>query len=131
MSGAGILRSAPQSGYAINGRRHEAPARLRDYAFGEVGISAISCAELRVGVENSQRVAKNLERLERFLLPFKIVPFDAKVGPHYGRIRTELRQRGVPIRANDNDLLIAAHSAPLTRGYSPMPARHWFAQARA
>jgi len=97
--------------YAINARRPEALARLRDYALGEVGISAITCAELRFGVENSQRVAENLERLERFLLPLEIVPFDAKAGQHYGRIRTELRQRGVPIGAND--LLIAAHALSL------------------
>ena len=97
--------------YAINARRPEALARLRDYALGEVGISAITYAELRFGVENSQRVAENLERLERFLLPLEIVPFDAKAGQHYGRIRTELRQRGVPIGAND--LLIAAHALSL------------------
>lgn len=97
--------------YAINARRPEALARLRDYALGEVGISAITYAELRFGVENSQRVAENLERLERFLLPLEIVPFDAKAAQHYGRIRTELRQRGVPIGAND--LLIAAHALSL------------------
>ena len=74
--------------YAINARRPEALARLRDYALGEVGISAITYAELRFGVENSQRVAENLERLERFLLPLEIVPFDAEARQHYGRIRT-------------------------------------------
>ena len=97
--------------YAINARRPEALARLWDYALGEVGISAITYAELRFGVENSQRVAENLERLERFLLPLEIVAFDAKAAQHYGRIRTELRQRGVPIGAND--LLIAAHALSL------------------
>ena len=74
--------------YTINARRPEALARLRDYALGEVGISAITYAELRFDVENGQRVAENLERLERFLLPLEIVPFDAEVGQHYGRIRT-------------------------------------------
>jgi tRNA(fMet)-specific endonuclease VapC len=39
--------------YAINAKRPEALARLRDYALGEVGISAITYAELRFGVENS------------------------------------------------------------------------------
>jgi tRNA(fMet)-specific endonuclease VapC len=74
--------------YTINARRPEALARLRDYALGEVGISAITYAELRFDVENGQRVAENLERLERFLLPLEIVPFDAEAGQHYGRIRT-------------------------------------------
>ena len=36
--------------YTINARRPEALARLRDYALGEVGIPAITCAELRFGV---------------------------------------------------------------------------------
>jgi tRNA(fMet)-specific endonuclease VapC len=41
----------------------------------------------------------------------EVVPFDAKAAQHYGRIRTELRQRGVPIGAND--LRIAAHALSL------------------
>ena len=94
--------------YAINKKRPEILARVRDYRVGEVSISSITYAELRFGVENSTRADENMERLERFLLPLEIVPFDAEAGRHYGRVRTELKRAGCPIGAND--LLIAAHA---------------------
>jgi tRNA(fMet)-specific endonuclease VapC len=97
--------------YAINRKRPEILSRVRDYRIGEVGISSITYAELRFGVENSARVEENLDRLERFLLPLEVVPFDAEAGRHYGRIRSELKRLGCPI--GSNDLLIAAHALAL------------------
>lgn len=97
--------------YAINRKRPEVFARVRDYRIGEIGISSISYAELRFGVENSGRVAENMERLERFLLPLEVVPFDAEAGRQYGRVRSELKRTGCPI--GPNDLLIAAHALSL------------------
>ena len=97
--------------YAINRKRPEILKGIRDYQIGEVGISAITYAELRFGVENSTSADKNMERLERFLLPLEIVPFDAEAGRNYGRIRTELKRAGCPI--GSNDLLIAAHALSL------------------
>ena len=80
--------------YAIN-RRHRGPLeRLRAYAVGEIGISAVTYAELRFGVENSARVEQNIERLERFLLPLELLPFDAEAGRWYGRVRTRLQAAG-------------------------------------
>ena len=97
--------------YAINRRRPEALERLRTYAVGEVGVSAITYAELRFVVENSARREQNMERLERFLLPLEVVPLDAEAGRWYGRVRTQLRREGHPI--GGNDLLIAAHALSL------------------
>lgn len=97
--------------FAINRKRPEILSRVRDYRIGEVGISSITYAELRFGVENSARVEENLDRLERFLLPLEVVPFDAEAGRHYGRIRSELKRLGCPI--GSNDLLIAAHALAL------------------
>ena len=97
--------------YAINRKRPEVLVRIRDYRIGEVGISSITYAELRFGVENSKRVEANLKRLERFVLPLEIVPFDAEAGRRYGRVRTELKRAGCPI--GSNDILIAAHALSL------------------
>lgn len=76
-----------------------------------MGISSITYAELRFGVENSGRVEENLNRLERFLLPLEIVPFDADAGRQYGWLCTELKRSGCPI--GSNDLLIAAQALSL------------------
>jgi tRNA(fMet)-specific endonuclease VapC len=97
--------------YAINRKRPEVLSRVRGYSIGEVGISAITYAELRFGVENSARVDENMDRLERFLLPLEIVPFDAEAARHYGRVRRELKLAGCPI--GSNDLLIGAHALAL------------------
>lgn len=97
--------------YAINRKRPEILSRVRGYPIGEVGISAITYAELRFGVENSARVDENMDRLERFLLPLEILPFDAQAARHYGRLRRELKRAGCPI--GSNDLLIAAHALAL------------------
>ena len=97
--------------YAINRKRPEVLSRVRGYPLGEVGISAITYAELRFGVENSATVEQNMDRLERFLLPLEIVPFDAEAARHYGRLRRELKRAGCPI--GSNDLLIAAHAVAL------------------
>ncbi|RKT44204.1 type II toxin-antitoxin system tRNA(fMet)-specific endonuclease VapC [Thiocapsa rosea] len=97
--------------YAINQKRPEILRQIRNYRIGEVGISSITYAELRFGVENSSRVDDNLDRLERFLLPLEILPFDAEAGRRYGRLRVELKRAGCLIGAND--LLIAAHAVSL------------------
>ncbi len=97
--------------HAINRKRPAVLARIRDYRIGAVGISSITYAGLRFGVENSGRVEENLSRLERFLLPLEIVPFDAEAGRRYGRLRTEPKRAGCP--TGSNDLLIAAHALSL------------------
>lgn len=97
--------------YTINCRNSKLLERLRSYCIGEVGISAITYAELRFGVENSARSQENIDRLERFLLPIEIVPFDAEAGVYYGRLRTELKRIGLMI--GNNDLLIASHALSL------------------
>ena len=96
---------------AINQRSPGPLERLRTYAIGDVGVSAITYAELRYGIENSARPEADTERLERFLLPLEILPFDTEAGRHYGRVRRQLRLAGLPI--GSNDLLIAAHAVRL------------------
>ena len=97
--------------YAINRRTAGPLERLRSYSPGDAGISAITHAELRFGVENSARAEQNLDRLERFLLPLDTLPFDAEAGRWYGRTRTQLQRAGLTIASNG--LLIAAHALSL------------------
>lgn len=97
--------------YAINRRNPAVLARLRGFAAGDAGISAVTYAELRYGIENSTRPEENLAVLERFVLPLEIPAFDAEAARHYGHIRTVLKRAGTPI--GGNDLLIAAHALSL------------------
>jgi len=90
----------------LNGSSAQLVSRLRQCDPGQVGISAITRAELLYGARRSARVSENLRLLKRFLAPFASVPFDDRCAEQYGTIRVDLAARGKPI--GPNDLLITA-----------------------
>ncbi len=94
--------------YIMNNRPPEAVQRFRDSKVGDVGISSITVSELQYGVSKSTRKKENKQRLEEFLIPFEILPYDEIASKHYGEIRAQLEKRGVVI--GPLDLLIAAHA---------------------
>jgi len=91
------------------------PARvlqtLQTLQLAEVGISSITVAELRYGVEKSKYGARNRRAVEQFLTPLMIADFDADAAQLYGRIRADLESKGTPI--GPLDTLIAAHALSL------------------
>lgn len=72
----------------------------------EISLCSVVRAELEFGARNSDRVAENLDRVDRFCSAFESLPFDDEAAERYGEIRAHLRREGRPIGAND--LLIAA-----------------------
>lgn len=70
------------------------------------GVPAVVEAELRTGAEKSARPEENRLLLERFLVPFARIPFDARCAVEYARIRAALEADGECI--GPNDMLIAA-----------------------
>jgi tRNA(fMet)-specific endonuclease VapC len=83
-------------------------ATLTSYAITDIGISAITVAELQYGVQRSTKQSQNQQALDQFLLPLTILPFDDGTALQYGRIRAYLEAQGLPIGALDT--LIAAHA---------------------
>jgi len=81
---------------------------LQECLPGEVGISSITLAELRYGVEKSTHTHRNREALAEFVLPLEIAPFDEDASASYGAIRAELEKAGTPI--GSMDMLIGAHA---------------------
>lgn len=78
----------------------------------QVGLSAISIAELEFGLHRSQRYERQRALLTKALTPFATYPFDAvDCVHHYGIIRSTLELQGQPI--GPLDTLIAAHAAAL------------------
>jgi tRNA(fMet)-specific endonuclease VapC len=84
---------------------------FRSQSIGDIGISTITLAELRFGVEKSQAVERNRQALEEFLLPLEIADFDEKAAAEYGIVRTELEHSGTPIGPLDTQ--IGAHALSL------------------
>lgn len=98
--------------YIIKQRPAHVLEQFRAHSLGDIGLSAITVAELSYGVEKSQQVGQNQAALEQFLLPLEVVEFDADAAFAYGKMRAELERWGTPIGALD--LLIAAQA--LSRG---------------
>ena len=84
---------------------------FNDYQVGEIGISAVTLAELRYGVTKSQHQDRNQAALNEFLLPLDVAPFDEAATLAYGVIRATLEKRGTPI--GPLDTMIGAHALSL------------------
>ena len=78
---------------------------------GRVVTSIIVVAELMYGVERSSRREANRSRVERELSSIEIAPLTLGSVTHFGRLKAELRTRG--IAKSDLDLLIAASALDL------------------
>ncbi|MCP9915805.1 type II toxin-antitoxin system tRNA(fMet)-specific endonuclease VapC [Cyanobium sp. ATX 6F1] len=86
--------------------------RLLSVSRWDVAISVITEAELRSGASKSNSPQATLQRLEAFLSPIAILPFNSEDAMVYGDVRARLEQRGQPI--GPLDTLIAAQA--LSRG---------------
>ena len=95
----------------IRRKPSELLSRLTALPVGDVGLSAITAAELHVGVQKSRDPARNAEALTMFLLPLEIAHFDYAAAEAYGRIRVMLEAIGTPI--GPLDTLIAGHAVSL------------------
>lgn len=71
-------------------------------------MSVITYGELCCGAAKSQHRAKSLQILGELAQLIAVLPMDANVGEHYGKIRGALEQKGKVI--GNNDLWIAAHA---------------------
>ncbi len=97
--------------YVIKQKPPEVLQRFNTYQIGDIGVSAITVAELKFGVQKSQFPARNQQALTQFPLPLKIVDFDRPAAVMYGDIRAILEKQGTPIGSLDT--LIAAHTLSL------------------
>ncbi|WP_341326443.1 type II toxin-antitoxin system VapC family toxin [Methylotuvimicrobium sp. KM2] len=77
----------------------------------DIGISAITVAELDYGIAASKKQSDNAKRLERFLLDFEVIDFNRASATAYGPLRSKLQSQGTPI--GPMDFLIAAHALAL------------------
>jgi tRNA(fMet)-specific endonuclease VapC len=75
---------------------------------GEVGVSAVTLAELEYGVGKSRRPEQNRIALYAFCAPLEVRPFHDACAAAYGRVRADLEREEGTI--GPMDLLIAAHA---------------------
>ncbi len=82
--------------------------KLTSNKFSDIAISAITLAELEVGVQKSYNPEKAEEKLQLFIAPFSILPFEIKDTLVYAQVRNELEINGTPV--GPLDTLIASHA---------------------
>ncbi len=97
--------------YLIKQKPVKVLQHFKSQSMGEIGISSITLAELRFGVEKSQQIQNNRQALEEFVLPLEIADFDEKAAVIYGAVRASLEKAGTPV--GSMDMLIGAHALSL------------------
>ena len=97
--------------YLIKRKPEKVLRHFRSHSIGDIGISSITLAELRFGVEKSRQVQNNRQALDEFILPLEIADFDEKAAVMYGTVRAALEKAGTPV--GSMDMLIGAHALGL------------------
>ena len=94
--------------FIIKNRPEGVRARFQTLRPGEVGVSAVTEAELLHGAYKSERVEYNLAAYHDFSAQMAVIPFDPQVTDAYGRIRSELERAGKPIGLLDFQIAATA-----------------------
>jgi tRNA(fMet)-specific endonuclease VapC len=92
----------------MNRRPIEIIHKFKQFNVGDIGISTITVSELQYGAVKSDNPKLNVQRVEEFLVPLELIPYDLNAANFYGEIRYNLEKRGQVI--GPLDMLIAAHA---------------------
>ena len=94
--------------YIIKGH----PARVREkllrVPMSQVGVSAVTEAELRFGAARRRDLPALSAAIEEFLLRVETLPWDSAAAQNYAIVRASVEERGLPV--GNLDLMIAAHA---------------------
>ena len=97
--------------YVIKGNFPRVRERLLKVPMSDVGISAVTEAELRFGVARKPDATRLKTVVEEFLLRVEILPWDSEAARHYATIRSALEDSGAPM--GNLDMMIAAQALAL------------------
>jgi tRNA(fMet)-specific endonuclease VapC len=96
------------SSYVIKGKVPYVRENLRRIPMPEVGISAVTGAELRFGVARIPGASQLQIAVEEFLVHVEILPWDSFAARHYATLRSSLEASGTPM--GNLDMMIAAQA---------------------
>ena len=100
--------------YVLNAQpQHQAMLdRFNQHDPRNLCLSSITLAELRFGVEQSQRRDSTQVKLDRVIAALQVVPCEDRAARAYGSVQALLQAAGKPIRPLNT--LIAAHALCLS-----------------
>jgi len=102
------LLATNMASYIINGNFPPVRQRLEKVPMSEVGISSVTEAELRFGVERKPEATRLKTIVEEFLLRVEILPWDSEAAKRYASVRAALERDGTPM--GNLDMMIAAQA---------------------
>jgi tRNA(fMet)-specific endonuclease VapC len=82
--------------YIINRRPLEIIHKFKQFNVGDIGISTITVSELQYGAFKSKNPKLNVQRVEEFIAPIELLPYDHNVANSYNKIRYNQKKRGKP-----------------------------------
>lgn len=94
--------------YVIRGNFPRVRERLLEIPISDVGVSAVTEAELRFGAERLPESARVRALVKEFLATIAAVPWDSDAAVQYARLRFAAERAGTPI--GNLDLMIASHA---------------------
>ena len=94
--------------YIIKGNVPHVRERLLRVPMAEVGISAVTEAELRFGVARRPEAACLKMAVEEFVLRVEVLAWDSEAAKQYALIRASLEDEGKPM--GNLDMMIAAQA---------------------
>ena len=94
--------------YIIKGHPARVRERLLRVPMSEVGVSAVTEAELRFGAARRRDLPALATAIEEFLLRVEALPWNSEAAQHYAILRSNVEERGLPV--GNLDLMIAAHA---------------------
>ena len=92
--------------YFLNGKYDFIRDKIMATPPNEIQIPTIVKAELLLGAYKSKKRKENIEKVEKFLEPFEIIPFIDLITYTYAEIRNDIEKKGEVI--GPNDMLIAS-----------------------
>lgn len=94
--------------YIIKGKPPRVRERLLRVPMADVGVSAVTEAELRFGAARRHDVPKLTQAVEEFLVRVEVLAWDSNAARRYAGLRAGLEGRGEPM--GNLDLMIAAQA---------------------
>ena len=92
--------------YFLNGKYEFIKEKILATPPNEIQIPTIVKAELLLGAYKSKKRKENIEKIEKFLEPFEVIPFIDLITYTYAEIRNDIEKKGEVI--GPNDMLIAS-----------------------
>ncbi len=67
----------------------------------DMAVSAVTVGELYEGIHRAETPSRELKKVETFLEPFEVIPFDRPEAMEWAKIEAALRKQGNSIEAED------------------------------